>query len=74
MRHLPLLPSPLTMLIEFTAKGEKKKRDKKDKYKAWLIDTKYGSKEFLNIFLDFLPDTGATMQQIEFRAKLVAKK
>ncbi len=60
------------LLIKFTAKAnEEEKRDKKNKYKTWLID----AKEILNISLDFfMPETGALMQRIEFRAKSVAKE
>ena len=39
--------------MKFTAKAEGKKREKKLKYKAWLIDAKNSLKEFLNISLDF---------------------
>ncbi len=59
---LPLPPSLPTLLMDFSTNAEKKKREKKNKYKAWLI--------FLNISLDFfMKETGAPMQWIEFRAK-----
>ncbi len=72
MRSVPLPPSQPTLLIQFTAKAEE---EKKNKHEIWLIDAKKSLKEFLSIFLDFFtPENGALMQEIEFRAKLVAKE